>query len=251
MPATTRNGARQKQTHIDNPAETKAAVTTSKRKASLDNETPRKRAAQSNHSQKSKATGQPQKDSSPPKDDDTKSDESKDDIIINRAPVLELWAATVTSFVYPEVSWETCLSAGSAISTLCAISKGRAIGTVDKKDPSTVEKKKQRSESDDLDELEVMSFHLKLQDGHVLVGNKPKKANEQTLIKKFGEAAYQRVKDTFRDSLQLWSGQEEELNAQAYHHYEVFRPIVPKGPKGWGRKSNLNLKTVKDAVSPE
>jgi len=85
----------------------------------------------------------------------------------------------------------------------------------------------------------------------VLVGDKPKKANEQTLIKKFGEAAYERVKDTFRDSLQSWSGQEDELNAQAFHHYEVFRPTVPKGQKGWGRKGNLNLQTVREAVSPD
>ena len=95
-----------------------------------------------------------------------------------------------------------------------------------------------------------MGFHLKLKDGHALVGDKPKKANEQTLIKKFGEAAYKQVKDTFQESLQSWSGQEEELNAQAFHHYEAFRPTVPKGQKGWGRKGVLNLQTVKEAVSP-
>lgn len=96
-----------------------------------------------------------------------------------------------------------------------------------------------------------MGFHLKLKDGHVLVGDKPRKANEQTLVKKFGEAAYERVKETFQDSLQSWSGHEDELNAQAFLQYEVFRPTVPKGQKGWGRKGNLNLQTVKDAVSPD
>ena len=251
MPATTRNGAKQKQTHIDNPSETQAAVTSSKRKASSDHDTPRKRATQPKHVQNSKAKGPSQKDNLPAKGDEPESDESKDEILINRAPVLELWAASVTSFLYSEASWETCLSAGSAISTLCAISKGRAIGTIDKKDSATAEKKKKRSERDQLDELEVMGFYLKLKDGHVLVGDKPKKANEQTLIKKFGEAAYERVKETFQDSLQSWSGQEDELNAQAFHHYEVFRPTVPKGQKGWGRKGNLNLQTVKDAVSPD
>ena len=250
MPATTRNAAKQKQTHIDNPAETKAAVTSSKRKASSDNDTPRKQAAQPKHVQNFKADGLSQDNSPPTKGDESKSDESEDEIMINRAPVLELWAATVTSFLYPEVSWETCLSAGSAISTLCAISKGRAIGTIDKKDPAAAEKKRQRSEGSHIDELEIMGFHLKLKDGHVLVGDKPKKANEQTFIKKFGEVPYEQVKQTFRDSLKSWSGQEDELNAQAFHHYEVFRPTVPKGQKGWGRKGNLDLQTVKDAVSP-
>ena len=251
MPATTRNGAKQKQTHIDNPTETKAAVTSSKRKTSSDNDKPRKRAASSKHVQNSKDDNPSPKHSSQSKSDESESGESKDEILINRAPVLELWAASVTSFLYPDISWKISLSAGSAISTLCAISKGRAIGSIDKPDSSKAEKKKQGSKSDQLDELDVMSFHLKLKDGHVLVGDKPKKANEQTLIKKFGEEAYEQAKETFRDSLQLWSGQEDELNAQAFHHYEVFRPTVPKGQKGWGRKGVLNLQTVKAAVSPD
>jgi hypothetical protein len=254
MPATTRSGAKRKRTHIDIPTQTKAAVTSLKRKALPDNDTPRKRIDQKKHAQNSKDDSPSQKDNSEAKRDESESGESKDEILINRAPVLELWAATVTSFLYPDVSWETSLSAGSAISTLCAISKGRAIGTIDKPDPSAAEKKKkkkQRSKGDQLDELEVMSFRLKLKDGHVLVGDTPKKANEQTLIKKFGEAAYEQVKKTFRDSLQSWSGQKDELNAQAFHHYEVFRPTVPKGQMGWGRKGVLNLQTVKDAVSPD
>jgi hypothetical protein len=250
MPTTTRNGAKQKQTYIDNPIKTKAAVTGSKRKSSSNSDTPRKRAASSKHVQNPKAEDPSPKDSSEAKSNESESGELKDEIFINRAPVLQLWAATVTSFLYPKISWETSLSAGSAISTLCSISKGRAIGTIDKKDPSTAEKKKQRSKNDQIDELEVMGFHLKLEGGHVLVGDKPKKADEQTLIRKFGEATYEQVKKTFQDSLQPWSGQEEKLNAQAFHHYEVFRPTVPKGQKGWGRKGNLNLQTVKDAVSP-
>ena len=140
-------------------------------------------------------------------DDEPESDELKDEILINHAPIPELWAATVTSFLHPKVSWEASFSAGSAISTLCAISKGSAIGTIDKKDSSAAEKKRQRSTSDDRNELEVMSFHLKLKNVHVLVGDERKEANEQTLIKKFGEVAYERVRETFRESLHSWSGQ--------------------------------------------
>jgi hypothetical protein len=55
-------------------------------------------------------------------------------VIINRAPVLHLWSACVAHFLYPELSWETCLSAGSAVSAICAVAKGRSIGTVPEKD---------------------------------------------------------------------------------------------------------------------
>jgi hypothetical protein len=95
-----------------------------------------------------------------------------------------------------------------------------------------------------------MGFHLKLTDGQALVGDKPKKANESALVKKFGEEAYERVKAAFTETLQLWTGQEEELNARAFHYYEDFRPTVPKGQKGWGRKGILNLQIVKDVVAP-
>jgi hypothetical protein len=254
MAATTRSSG--KQAHIDDPTETKAAVTNKKRKAPSSDTKPNKRVAQQKHVQDSKPSRsshkassrtKPSKSESKPKSD---SDESEDGILINRAPVLELWAATVTSFLYPKISWETSLSAGSAISTLCAISKGRAIGAIEKKDPSATKKQGKEQPDDELDELEVMGFHLGLTDGQALVGDKPKKANESALMKKFGEEAYGRVKSAFQEALQLWTGQEEELNARAFHCYEDFRPTVPKGQKGWGRKGMLNLQTVKDAVSP-
>lgn len=252
MPATTRSGARQ--ARIDDPTETKAAVTGSKRKATSQDGQPRKRTAKPT---KQEPDSEPSHASpgakSQTKQHEPKSNDAEDSIVMNRAPVLELWAACVTSFLYPEISWETSLSAGSAISTLCAISKGRAIGTIEKPDPAAAEKKReerqQRSKRDELDELEVMGFHLKLKEGQALVGDKPKKANEAALVKKFGEEAYEKTKHAFEEALKSWSGQEEGLNAQAFHHYEDFRPTVPKGQKGWGRKGMLNLNAVRDAVS--
>lgn len=247
MPATTRSGT--KQARIDNPDETKAAVTGSKRKAA-----PLKGEDQQPKKQPS-STSQPSRKDSPHKKDDpvkTENGEDEDSILINRAPVLELWAASVASFLYSRISWETCLSAGSAISTLCAISKGRSIGTIEKPDPAAAEgkkKKRQHADSDSLEELEVMGFQLKLKDGQALVSDKPKKANEALLLKKFGDEAYEKVRSTFQDVLQAWKGQEDELDSRAFHCYEDFRPSVPKGQKGWGRKGVLSLQAVKDAVS--
>jgi hypothetical protein len=51
-------------------------------------------------------------------------------IIINRAPVFELWGACVAHLLHAELSWNLCLSIGSSISTIIAISKGRSIGTI-------------------------------------------------------------------------------------------------------------------------
>lgn len=184
-----------------------------------------------------------------------KTEPSKDDggesrtVKINRAPVLELWAASVTSFLHPELPWETCLSIGGAISTLCAISKGRAIGSIDKPDEKSVEQKraKRRKTVEQLDEIEVMHFNLPIKDNTALVGGKPKKANEAALKSKFGDK-FDMTLDLFKDSLSSWKGDEEGLNGKAFHMYEQFRPSVPPGQKGWGRQGLLSLEGAADII---
>lgn len=181
-------------------------------------------------------------------------DQGEDGVItINRAPVLDLWASCVAELVHPSLSWETCLSIGGAISTITAISKGRSIGTIEKPDPGEAhakkEKRKEKAAQGGYDEIEVMSFHLNIdKDGHALVGGKPKKASEETLRKKFGGDEYSKARDTFRNAVKKWKGREEELDKQAFGFYEEFRPSIPPGQKGWGRKGQLRLQSVRDVV---
>lgn len=173
-------------------------------------------------------------------------------IIINRAPVLELWGATVTQFLYPKAKWDTCLSAGSAISSICAISKGKAIGTISQPDPETAEEQREERrkhlEGQDLAEINVMNFKLRFKDGLALVGDKPKKANEATLRKKFGEAEYESAHEALKEALQTWQDHHDELNAQAFGMYETFRPVIKPGAQGWGRKGELDLEMAKETI---
>jgi hypothetical protein len=179
-------------------------------------------------------------------------DQEADPIIfINRAPVLQLWGACVAHFIYPSLSWETCLSAGSAISTICAISKGRSIGTVPEKNDSEGKQQardKAKKKQKELDRIEVMHFKLKLKDGLVLVGSKQKPGSEELLKKKFAEKEYEAAKDAFDGALKSWEGDEEGLNEKAFKFYEGFRPDVRKGEKGWGRKGELSLAKVKSTI---
>jgi hypothetical protein len=94
-----------------------------------------------------------------------KEEENETKVMINRAPVIQLWSACVTHFIFPELSWETCLSAGSAISTICAVAKGRSIGTISERDDSESAQHKRDSAKErqkDLDIIEVMHFKLKV-----------------------------------------------------------------------------------------
>lgn len=173
-------------------------------------------------------------------------DTSSNVIMINRAPVLDLWATTVTHFLYPDLPWITCLSAGSAISALCAVSKGRAVGLIDSKDEDG--SKSKESQAKELEEISVMGFNLKLKENLVVVGNDKKPANEDAQKKKFGEQQYEKAKSAFQDALSSWDDDKDGLNKKAFHFYEQFRPTVAQGQKGWGRKGELVLDTVGEVV---
>lgn len=244
MPATTRSHA--KQTHLEDfTGDDTPPKASAKRKAKSQKETPVK---------KRKTKAEPAAESSTVAtsglDEDSKNG-NEAPIVINRAPVLDLWASTVTHFLYPALSWETCLSAGSAISALCAISKGRSIGTVDPPDPEKAEeRKKERHEKEAaLEELDVMGFKLHLNEGLVMMSGKKKSANEAALQKKFGQEEYDRVRQTFEQALETWEEGKVDLGKQAFGFYESFRPNVATGQKSWGRKGKLSLDKIKKIVS--
>lgn len=261
MPATTRSHG--KQAHLDdftksseNPKSSIKQLT----KAQKSKES----TAKASESASNKRKGVDATISSPPKKqakltssppaEDTKPGHQDDGpaIQINRAPVLDLWASVVTRFLYADLDWRTCLSAGSAISTLCAISKGKAIGTIDsgedgeKKEQEREERKK---EEGDLNEIDVMGFKLKVKDGLILVSGKPKAENEAAQKKKFGEEEYERVKRVMEECLQSWKGAEEDLSGEAFKMYEKFRPNVASGQQGWGRKGELEMDRIREVVT--
>lgn len=241
MPATTRNAS--KQLKLEDVG---AGTTETETRKPAASDAGKKRKARSNAdgegpSKRSKKAG-------------TKIEESAEQgdnvITINRAPVLELWASCVAQALRPELSKEACQSIGAAIATITAISKGRSIGTMEKPDPAEA-KPKRAAQQDDLNEVQVMSFRLTLdKSGHAAIGNKPKKPNEEALRKKYGGSEqYDKAKATFQDALQAWKRREDELQKQAFGFYEAFRPSIPSGQKGWGRKGQLRLQTVRDVVA--
>lgn len=169
-------------------------------------------------------------------------------ITINRAPVLELWGACVAHFTHPDLSWDLCLSIGSSISTITAISKGRAIGSIAPPDESKKRKGDDDDDEEDLPTINVMGFPIITKGDAVMVKGKPKTTREANLQRKYGEGNYERAKDTMMEALESWKGDEDDLDGQAFHMYEKFRPDVATGQKGWGRKGELHLSKIKDVV---
>ena len=251
MPATTRSA--NKQTKLEDVgAGSKASMKSSKSKATMTKPTAGQKRKAEQGTDVDALDAKKAKQSSKSGDRDEQSD---DVVVINRAPVLELWAACVAQILHPSLSWQSSLSVGGAISTITAISKGRSIGTMKKPDPGEAQEKKEKrsnkAEKEELDEVEVMSFRLNLdKDGQAMVGGKPKKGGEETLMKKYGGSEqYEKVKRAFQNSLKRWKGKEEELSERAFGFYEDFRPTIPPGQKGWGRKGQLRIETIKTAVA--
>ncbi|KAI7229430.1 hypothetical protein KC330_g7448 [Hortaea werneckii] len=255
MPAITRSATKQPKLEEIKGTETgdKGPDNTRKRKSlDISTRTSKKQKGKDDHSQQ-KVDNSASSDKGATQQNNDDDDDNQVAITINRAPVLELWASCVTKFIYPFIPWETCLSTGSAISTITALAKGRSIGTIEKPGPDEAENRRRerqrKAENEPLEGIEVMGFHLRLKDGKALVGEKPKPGNESTLSNKFGQAQYERAKGAFQDALDSWKGRESELDREAFKMYEEFRPTVPPGQKGWGRKGQLNLENVKSVVS--
>lgn len=143
-------------------------------------------------------------------------------------------------------SWETCLSIGGSIASLCAISKGRAIGKIDP--PSESRDKGSRGKKTDKEtrHLEVMGFPMEIKDGVVTVDGKPKPLSEEAIEGKFGGTDnYQRAKKVMQEALEAWVDDKDDLEKQAFHFYEQFRP----GSGGWGQKGELDLENVQKTIT--
>jgi hypothetical protein len=177
-----------------------------------------------------------------------------DSITTNRSPVLQLWSACVAHFLRPELSWEACINIGSAIATLCAVSKGKAIGMIESpsdQDPEVARKKdeKKAKAKEGARKVNVMGFDLPMKSDAVVISGSEKRVKEGNLIGKYGgEDAYKRVRQAMEESLKEWAGKKEELGKRAFGMYEDFRPSVPKGEKGWGRKGELRLEHIRSSI---
>lgn len=87
-----------------------------------------------------------------------------------------------------------------------------------------------------------MNFPLPVKDSAVLVSGTPKTVKEAQLVGKFGgQETYDHAKETMHSALKSWRGHSDDLDGKAFGMYEKFRPSVPAGDKGWGKKGELSL----------
>jgi hypothetical protein len=165
-------------------------------------------------------------------------------ILINRAPVLTLWATTVAERI--GFDRDEALSLGKAVAGLTAQSKGRRLG-IYKPVPQEVKKARARKRGEEF-LIEICGRPVpavNTADGvRAVIKNKPiePKSVEQYLESKFGESLGT-ARAAMRDLAQAF--RPEQLSTNAFRLYENFRPAIPEGVTGWGAKGNLDIDRIR------
>ena len=165
-------------------------------------------------------------------------------ILINRAPVLTLWATTVAERL--GFDRDEALSLGKAVAGLTAQSKGQRLG-IYKPVPEELKRARARKRGEEfLVEICGRSVPaVNTADGvRAVTKDKPIEAKsvERCLDSKFGEslgtarAAMRDLAKSFRP---------EQLRTNAFNLYEKFRPAVQEGVGGWGAKGTLDIDHVR------
>ena len=165
-------------------------------------------------------------------------------VLVNRAPVLTLWAAVVAERL--GFKPDEALSLGKAVAGLNAQAKGRALGIFAAK-PEGVRQARKRERGEEFwVELCGRAVPAKSTDQGVraVSGDKPidPASVVRYLSQKFGGEL-----DSVKGAMETLANAcgPDELAEQAFALYEEFRPEIPRGKKGWGAKGTLDLRLIR------
>jgi hypothetical protein len=161
----------------------------------------------------------------------------KTEFKINRAPVLVLWVTVVAEkqgFKHDEA-----LTMGKSIAGLFAHTKAKSIGIAESSDTTNAKS--------DADKVSVFGIEIntkKTEDG-IRAVNKSKAISPESVTKYLSNAFGDHLEEYTTAMKELAdSYSKDEIGEVCYELYEKFRPEVPAGIKGWGRKSALPTEQI-------
>jgi hypothetical protein len=165
-------------------------------------------------------------------------------IMINRAPVLTLWATVVAERLGFDP--QEALTLGKAVAGLNAQAKGQALGIFH---PS--EEKPERARERGPGE----TFLIELLGRPVPVLNTPEgiraaikgKAIDPASVQRYVEGKFGENLTAVRAAMEALASafSPQELASRAYPLYARFRPEIPEGKRGWGAQGELDLEHMR------
>ena len=171
--------------------------------------------------------------------------EKHSSVMINRAPVLTLWAAVVAEMLGFE--YDEALTLGRAVAGLNAYSKGVALGLF-QPTPKDVREQRQKLRRDEVVSVDLL--HRAVPARHTeeglraLSNDRPisSESVKRYLESKFGDALDE-VYEAMKELAKFLTP--SELAEKAYTLYEKFRPEIPPGKRGWGASGKLDLEGIR------
>jgi len=171
--------------------------------------------------------------------------EKRSSVMLNRAPVLTLWAAVVAEML--GFDYDEALTLGRAVAGLNAYSKGVALGLF-QPTPKTIKEQRQKLRREEVVTVDLL--HRAVPARHTdeglraLSNDRPisPESVKRYLGSKFGDA-FDEVYEVMKGLAKSLTG--SELAERAYTLYEKFRPEIPPGKRGWGTSGKLDLEGIR------
>ena len=166
-------------------------------------------------------------------------------ILVNRAPVLTLWASVVAERMgYDQ---DAALSLGKAVAGINAQAKGRSLGIYKPRErvEGVPEKREGAGEKYWIELLGRPVPAINTRRGvRAVVKEKP---IEPEGVKKYLTEKFSTELQTVKKAMEFLvkTFKPEELNKIAFSLYERFRPEIPAGVSGWGVKGKLDLNLIR------
>jgi len=161
-------------------------------------------------------------------------------VLVNRAPVLTLWAAVVAERLGFDP--DEAMSLGKAVSGLTAQSKGRRLGIFTPRPKTKAELEKMKKAREFSVELlgRMIPCRRTPEGVRAVAKDKPVESEpvSRYLEQKFGDNLSE-VRKAMKKLAR--SFQPEVLAGLAFTLYTRFRPQIPAGTKSWGAKGQLDL----------
>jgi hypothetical protein len=176
--------------------------------------------------------------------------ERRSSVMINRAPVLTLWAAVVAEVL--GFDYDEALTLGRAVAGLNAYSKGVALGLF-QPTPKAVREQRQKLPRDEVVTVDLL--HRAVPARHTDEGLRAL-SNDRPIspesVKRYLESKFGDALDEVYDAMKglAKSLTPSELAGKAYPLYEKFRPEIPPGKKGWGASGKLYLEGIRSGRGP-